>query len=145
MENIGGLIRVFKIVAPFIGEVLFGDKKESAEVMRRNKMVVFLIGCLFVGFAFYYHNSYLYDQLYTANMSLSQELAVLQSKYDASSQTNQLLNTELTNLRSRVVCPGDQPLEQTAAKPETPEQTIRSLREENKRLKGENSALKHPT
>lgn len=138
MENVSGFLRIFRIIGPFIGEVLFGDRKESAEIMRRNKMVVFLIGCLLVGFGFYYHNAYLYDVLYDANGHLGQELAVLQSRYDASNQTTQLLSQELSDLRSRVVCSSTD----TPQKAESGNEALSSLRAENIKLKGENQVLR---
>jgi hypothetical protein len=104
VKTIDALVKMGRVCFPFVRELLFGDDN-SEEVVRRNKMVVFLMGCLMSLFVFYYHNSYEFNLVVVANNSLEEKAAVLQSRVDAAGQTIKTLNYDLSLARTQVACP----------------------------------------
>jgi hypothetical protein len=102
VETIKNILAVFKVIFPFFRELLFGDKEEGEEAARRNKVVVFMMACLLIMSIFYYHNVYEYDELFTINNQLDENVKVTQAKYEAAQQQILVLQDDLKLARARV-------------------------------------------
>lgn len=105
VETVKSILAIFKVIFPFFRELLFGEKEEGEEAARRNKVVVFMMACLVLMSIFYYHNVYEYDELFTINNQLDENVKVTQAKYEAAQQQIKVLQDDLQLARSRVAAP----------------------------------------